>query len=136
MKDNNDMTGSAIIPPLILFLDDGVNVFGSVIETESHLEAIDVQNHPEWQGFDSKSRGLRLEVIGRVRKVLGISLNEDRVGLRVDPSLSLDAVSDVAKDQMRDYLLRVKPEGDEKGLTHLSASEMLAQILKTASGDK
>ena len=122
-----------VVPPVVLFLDDGVHVFASVADAEQSVEAIDVRNHPEWQGFDSQFHDVRLDIFPYERKVLGFALKEEGIKLRVDPSMSIDATSDRIKGQMRDYLFGVNSEGNDKELSQLSAKDMLNQIFKKAA---
>jgi hypothetical protein len=121
--------------PLVLFLDDGVHVFGSIVDAEQSQESIDVRNNPSWfgYGYDSSGNGLRLDVFTYERKVLGFSLKEEGVKLRIDESVSLDSTSNTTIDQMREYLFGIDAEGDEKEVPQFSAKDMLNQIFEKAA---
>jgi hypothetical protein len=124
------MAASKIIPPIVLFLDDGVHIYGCAEEVEIDLEAPDVRDSPEWRGFDSNHNGLSLGVIAHRRKVLGLlTINEERVQLRVDESVSLDSISDTIREQMVEYLLFRNNEVNEAGLMQMTAKNLLDQIL-------
>jgi len=124
------MNIGTIYPPLVLFLDDGVNTFASAKEAEQHLEVVDVRNSPEWFGYDSSGQGLRLEVGPYERHLFfGIKRKDERVCVRLDPHRSLDQDS-TSQEYMLEYILENDPKADQRQLLQLSLRELLNRILK------
>ncbi len=127
------MESPTIIPPVVLFQDDGVNIHVSAEKAELELEAIDIKDNPEWRGFDSHGHGIRLDVVVGERDLFFglMKTKQEMVKLRLDPSITLEEASETMLDQMCDYLLGVDSR-KTNGSTRSSAREMLHLILEKA----